>query len=119
MSALLQAIEAELKADPVWRDRLRSLFAADLDPEPNLSAAAYTVNTLAAELGVSQRVIRDAIGRGQLKAVRSGRRYIISAEAVGRWASPPPQASTRPGTRQRPTRTKVAAGPMQRALAHR
>jgi Helix-turn-helix domain len=38
---------------------------------------AYTVASLAAELGVSQKAIRGAIARGELAAVKRGARWLI------------------------------------------
>ena len=48
---------------------------------------AYTVASLAAELGVSHKAIRCAITRGELLAVKRGSRWIISADAVHTWAT--------------------------------
>ncbi|MGH2915474.1 MAG: helix-turn-helix domain-containing protein [Solirubrobacteraceae bacterium] len=76
--------------------------------------AAYTVASLAVELGVSQRVVRSAITRHELAAVRRGSRWIISADAVHTWAT----ASTE---RRRTSRTSTpqapkAAGPSLRSV---
>jgi excisionase family DNA binding protein len=70
---------------------------------------AYTVASLAAELGVSPKAIRCAISRGELNAVKRGTRWIISGEAVGEWAS---AADEKPTLRRRgcPNAPK-AAGP--------
>ena len=43
---------------------------------------AYTVASLAAELGVSDKAIRCAIARHELRAVKRGSRWIISSDAV-------------------------------------
>lgn len=51
--------------------------------------SAYTVASLAAELGVSAKAIRCAIARHELQAVKRGARWIISADAVGEWATAP------------------------------
>jgi excisionase family DNA binding protein len=51
--------------------------------------SAYTVASLAAELGVSAKAIRCAIARHELRAVKRGSRWIISADAVGKWATAP------------------------------
>ena len=48
---------------------------------------AYTVASLAAELGVSAKAIRCAIARHELRAVKRGSRWIISADAVSEWAT--------------------------------
>jgi excisionase family DNA binding protein len=49
------------------------------------TAPAYTVATLAAALAVSQRVVRNAIARGELAAVKRGARWYIAADAVDAW----------------------------------
>jgi excisionase family DNA binding protein len=51
--------------------------------------SAYTVASLAAELGVSTKAVRCAIARHELQAVKRGSRWIISVEAVREWASAP------------------------------
>jgi excisionase family DNA binding protein len=119
VSELLRALFAELEADPVALERLRSLLGAQVDREPTASAPAYTVQSLAEELGRTPRSIRGAIERGELDAVKRGRGYVISAEAVSRWASASTEAAPRPSRRPRPrpTKTQAAAGPMRRALA--
>ena len=49
---------------------------------------AYTVASLAAERGVSQKTIRCAIARRELAAVKRGARWLTSADAVRDWATP-------------------------------
>lgn len=49
--------------------------------------SAYTVASLAAELGVSAKAVRCAIARHELQAVKRGSRWIISADAVSEWAT--------------------------------
>lgn len=60
---------------------------------------AYTVATLAHELGLSPRAIRGAIERGELAATKRGGRWLISADAVTVWVE------------QAPTSTVVVAPP--------
>ena len=59
--------------------------------------AAYTVQTLAADLAISPRGVRAAIERGELEAAKRGGRWIIGADAVEAWARPdvpgPPRVS--------------------------
>jgi excisionase family DNA binding protein len=74
------------------------------DFEPARVNAAYTVASLAAELGVSQKTIRSAIARRELPAVKRGSRWIISLDAVDTWAT----ASKTP---HRASRTSDAAAP--------
>jgi len=76
-------------------DRGLAVLARRLLPhlrEPAASGAtpsrvAYTVSSLAADLGVSQKTIRCAIARGELGAVKRGSRWIISEDAVHAWAT--------------------------------
>jgi excisionase family DNA binding protein len=75
--------------------------------------AAYTVASLAAELGVSQKTIRCAIARRELAAVKRGARWLISADAVRDWAKPS-EASTRRRSRCAPA--PKAAGPTLRSV---
>jgi excisionase family DNA binding protein len=75
---------------------------------------AYTVASLAAELGVSQKTIRSAIARRELTAVKRGARWLISAEAVREWATPS-EARPRP-RRTRGAAVPKAAGPSLRAV---
>jgi excisionase family DNA binding protein len=76
-------------------DRGLAVLARRLLPhlrEPAASHAtparvAYTVPSLAAELGVSPKTIRCSIARHELAAVKRGSRWIISADAVHAWAT--------------------------------
>jgi len=119
VSALLQAIFADLEADPVAREKWRSLLGPAVDERPASSASVYTVRSLAAELGRTPRSVLGAIERGELAAAKRGRGYVISAEAVSRWASAPPKTTPRQSRRPHPARPKPAAGPMRRALGAR
>jgi excisionase family DNA binding protein len=74
---------------------------------------AYTVASLAAALGVSSRVVRGAIARGELAAVKRGGRWIISADAVRAWAQH--DGATRPASARR-TRAR-ADRPLGSAIA--
>jgi excisionase family DNA binding protein len=82
--------------------------------ELNDGHAAYTVASLAAELGVSQKTIRSAIARRELAAVKRGARWLISAESVREWATPS-AAQPRP-RRTRGAAVPKAAGPSLRAV---
>ncbi len=68
-----------------------------MDDDPVTLAPAYTVPTLARELGRTERSIRAAIARGELAAVKRGRGYVISGDAVAAWATAP----NRPGPKRR------------------
>src|SRR5688572_21728568 len=101
-----QFTEAELDR---LTDRLADRVMARLearDPGPTV----YTCATLADELGVTPRAVRAAIDLGDLRAVRRGRGYVITADAVAEWASPP-NRRRRPPTSSRPAR------PLRDALA--
>lgn len=85
--ALAVAVVEALAADPAASARLRALLATEqTDPTP-ADAPAYTVDSLAATLKVSAKVIRNAIARGELPAVKRGRRWIISGDAVHAWTA--------------------------------
>lgn len=76
--------------------------------------SAYTVASLAAELGVSQKTIRCAITRRELSAVKRGARWIISADAVQEWAT---ASDTRRGRGCSPgSSLPKAAGPSLRSV---
>lgn len=109
---LAHAVLEAFRRDPDALEALRELVAPVVDERP--TPAAYTVRSLAAELGRSERAIRGAIHRGELDAVRRGRGYLISAGAVERWAAATSTARTRPA-RHRP-RAHNGPGPMARAL---
>jgi excisionase family DNA binding protein len=72
----------QIASDPSVLAALRAILGASRRPE----VPAYTVATLAATLGVTERVVRNAIGRGELAAVKRGARWLISPDAVDAWA---------------------------------
>lgn len=79
--------------------------------------SAYTVASLAAELGVSTKAVRCAIARHELQAVKRGSRWIISSDAVSEWATAPEAHHTT--TRRRPAPpppAPKAAGPSLRSV---
>lgn len=71
--------------------------------------AAYTVATLAQETGLSTRAIRGAIERGELPAVKRGRRWLIDASAVAAWIEPSPPAPV-PAAPSRARRRRPSGG---------
>jgi excisionase family DNA binding protein len=115
VSELARVLLDELAGDPVALERLRELVAdPDTERARYLPVPAFTVATLAAELGRTERSIRAAIARGELEAVRRGRGYVISAAAVADWARAPAGPTT--SRSSTPRRRRPGPGPMARAL---
>lgn len=83
-------VVAALAGDPLLLAKLRDLLGVPAGALPT-TPPAYTVASLAKALGVSERVVRNAIARGELPAARRGARYVITAEAIERWAQPSAQ----------------------------
>lgn len=101
MSPLVASLLAELHDDHAALAELRTLLGA--------GPSVYTPTTLARELGITPRAVRAAIERGDLQARRSGRGYVIGAEAVAVWASSPKGARRRAAPREsRPLRDAMA-----------
>jgi excisionase family DNA binding protein len=75
---------------------------------------AYTVPSLATELSVTQKTIRCAIARGELRAVKRGSRWIMSADAVQAWATA--SDARRRTSRVNGATTPKAAGPSLRSV---
>jgi excisionase family DNA binding protein len=97
---MMEALFDELRDDPAALAELRTLLG---------SRVAYTPKTLAGELGITPRAVRAAIERGDLEARRSGRGYVIAAEAVAAWARPPTRTRRRAAPRKaRPLRDAIA-----------
>jgi excisionase family DNA binding protein len=90
---------AQIASDPDALAVLRQLVGTGIE-QP---APAYTVATLAAALGVTERVVRNAIARGELRAVKRGARWYIAVDAVDAWTHPATDVSrtTRQFTRNR------------------
>jgi excisionase family DNA binding protein len=117
VSDLARALLDELAGDPVALERLRELVGnLRTDPSTDSPAPAYTVATLAMELGRTERSIRAAIARGELQAAKRGRGYVISADAVAAWARAP--IGNRPATVRAYSsrRRRSGPGPATRAL---
>lgn len=94
--------------------RLSPYLAQAASPRAGSGNTAYTVASLAAELGVSQKAIRCAIGRRELPAVKRGSRWIISSDAVQAWASA--SGVRRRGCRAGAAVSPRAAGPSLRSV---
>jgi excisionase family DNA binding protein len=85
-------------------------------PAESRGVIAYSPATLAAELGRSERSVRAAISRGELQAVKRGRGWVISAEAVAEWSRAPGVQFHNPGYESAPPRRASRPGPARRAL---
>jgi excisionase family DNA binding protein len=117
MSGLARALLEEIAEDPVALARLRQLVEPQsTDRRSVVSAPAFTVHTLAVELGRSERSIRAAIARGELEAVKRGRGWIVSADAVADWARAPIPTSQGTVRSRNPRRRRSGPGPATRAL---
>lgn len=114
-SVLAAALVDALAADPEAIAQLRRLLVADTRVASAPEPAVHTVSSLAAVLGVSARVVRGAIVRGELAAAKRGGRYIISARAVDVWAAGD-QRDTSSESRNGRTRAARSRGPLRTAL---
>ena len=99
--ALATALIELLASSPAAMQRLVDLLEDRglIHAEP--ATPVYTVASLADALRVSPKVVRGAIARGELDAVKRGGRWIIPAEAVDAWAQPHSVATVRPARRSR------------------
>jgi excisionase family DNA binding protein len=106
----------ELSFTDAELDRLADLLAervaTRLTPAREQSTA-FTVATLASEIGRSERSIRAAITRGELRAIKRGKGYVISADAVAAWIRAPTDRTIPIRT---PRRRRAGTGPATRAL---
>jgi excisionase family DNA binding protein len=116
MSDLLRALVDELASDPVAVEQLRTLLGVDADQRGATPTPAFTVRSLATEIGRSERSVRDAIARDELNAVKRGRGYLITAAAVEAWATPAQVRAARSKRLSMP-RDHRRGGPMRRALS--
>lgn len=82
--------------------------------DDRVSRAAYTVASLAGEIGISQKAIRCAIARGELVAVKRGARWLISADGVREWVTPAESRAKRRS--KRVAAAPRAAGPSLRSV---
>jgi excisionase family DNA binding protein len=97
--ALAAALIELLAASPAAMARLLELLESQRPTSRDGGTPAYTVGSLAELLHVSPKVVRGAISRGELSAVKRGSRWIISADAVSRWAQL--DEAARPARRRR------------------
>lgn len=111
---LARALVQEIASDQVALEQLRAMLHPDVAEVP-ATRPAYTVRSLAVEVGRSERSIRGAIARGELQAVKRGRGYLIPPESVEAWTTP---TSPRAPSRARVVRRRGAGpGAMRRGLA--
>ena len=109
MTDLAQLVLDEIAANPAALARLRELVGSTSSKDDvDRSAAAYTVATLAVEVGRTERSIRAAIARGELEAVKRGRGYVIGADAVATWARGERKDAI--ATSARPGRSRLRSG---------
>jgi len=59
--------------------------AANLRSQPPSQPRLYTVSQVAEMIGRSKGAVQHLISRGELPAVRSGRRVHVAAEDLERW----------------------------------
>jgi excisionase family DNA binding protein len=83
VNSLAAAVLDALRDDPGALACLRELVG--IQPAPKAEAQWYTVRSLATALGVSEKVVRNAIARDELQAVKRGARWYIQHDAVERW----------------------------------
>jgi excisionase family DNA binding protein len=115
LSQLARALIDDLASDPQALERLRALVSDQRPEIGTLMTPAFTVATLATELGRSERSIRAAIARGELQAVKRGRGWVIARDAVAAWARAPiPRSQPRP--RSGRPRRRSGPGPATTAL---
>jgi hypothetical protein len=114
---LARALLDEIAADPAALEQLRGLLEASEVTSPPIPA--YTVATLAVEIGRTERSIRAAIARGKLAAVKRGRGYMIAGDAVTEWARGPDAKARRtsPGRPTRPRRAGLSREALRRPCA--
>ncbi len=87
LTALVDALDD--RALDMLADRLAPRLTSD--GRSHARPVAYTVATLASEIGLSHRAVRGAVERGELAAVKRGGRWLVSAEAVAAWVTPAPR----------------------------
>lgn len=84
---LAEVIVNALADDPACLEQLRELLGPAQDNTALSAPPAYTVAGLAQALGVTCRVVRNAIARGELPAVKRGGRWYVAAESVAAWTT--------------------------------
>jgi excisionase family DNA binding protein len=93
VNPIVAAVLDALRDDPEAVEILRDVLAIPVQQEA--PPRWRTVRGFAAELGVSEKVIRNAIARGELQAVKRGGRWFISSEASDRWLTAKTETAAR------------------------
>ena len=111
------ALVRALAADPEALSELRE--ALKIGPARDGLPLAYTVVALAEATGVTPRVVRGAIARGELRAVRRGTGarspYLIAHDDADAWIHS--STTHRACTPVRPRVTSHRVGPLSTAIA--
>lgn len=110
---LARAVLEALASDAHALAELRRLMADDEESRARPEPSAYTADGLATVLGVSSKVVRNAISRGELHAVKRGGRWYVPADAVAMWA----QGAVGASERRAPVRRRTSSDTMRNALA--
>lgn len=113
---LAQALLAVLLSDSACLRQLAQAIS-DVDSDPELAMPpAYTVEGLAETIAVSPRAVRNAITRGELRAVKRGGRWLIAQDAVDAWIHQDLPSAPRRHAREH-RRTAARRSPLHDALA--
>jgi excisionase family DNA binding protein len=110
---LARAVLEALASDARALAELRDLVAAQEVSRAELQPPAHTAGGLAEALGVSSKVVRNAIARGELPAVKRGGRWYVAAGAVAAWA----HDSSATSAHRAPVTRRARADTMHNALA--
>lgn len=92
---LADGVLGALLANPESLRQLKEALRNAEDLDAGVLAPAYTVDSLAAVLAVTPRVVRNAVARGELRAVKRGGRWLMPADAVMEWTHGEVSASFR------------------------
>jgi excisionase family DNA binding protein len=118
--ALAAALVDALARDAATAERLRAILEPAGTGIVVTSVPGYTADTLATAIGVTPKVVRNAIARGELAAVKRGGRWLISADAVSAWIREDASSPRRRRRTERPAgRLTAAFGALPPAAAPR
>ena len=119
-ASLARALVAAIAEDPDALAQLRELLRDDTGPPGAADRrAAFTVATLAAELDLSPKAIRAAIGRGaSWQAVKRGGRWVIASGGRRCLGDPGSQRRRGADRRRAGCRAPAAAGTVAAISVH-